>query len=234
VCVCVCSVYDVSVTECFVDLAYVVDSSGSINYKDARNWDITKEFLVNLTREFTIGSSDVQVAFVLFSDVATVEWSLTRYQDETQLINAIRGVRYIGETTNLNDALYLTRTNVFAPGRGTRNGAIKAAIILTDGEDNVPVEGTPLTLQNATQCKNDGILLIGIGVSDQVDEQRLRQIVSPPANTHYYPVDDFRALMSIVNELTPLVCVATTTTPAPAGSNRSLALLHRQILLLII
>ena len=215
-----CLAYVVSVTECFVDLVYVVDSSGSINYKDARNWDITKEFLVNLTRQFTIGANDVHVAFILFSDVATVEWGLTRYLDETSLINAIRNVRYIGETTNLNDALYLTRTNVFGQGGGVRSGAFKAAVILTDGEDNVPVEGTPLTIQNATACKNDGILLIGIGVSDQVDTRRLREIVSAPADTHYYAVDDFRALMSIVTELTPTICEATTPAPGPSKQPR--------------
>lgn len=207
-----------SVVECILDLVYVVDSSGSINYKDPRNWDITLEFLVNVTRQFTIGPNDVQVAFVLFSADATVRWSLTRYQDQASLIRAIEAVPYIGDTTNLNDGLYLTRTRVFAPGQGTRAGALKAAIILTDGEDNVPVEGTPLTLQNATACKRDGIQLIGIGVSDQVDEQRLRQIVSPPSDTHYYPVDDFRALMNIVAQLTPLVCV--TTTAAPTGSKK--------------
>jgi len=208
------------VVECFVDLVYVVDSSGSINYKDARNWDITKEFLVNVTGMFTIGPDNIQVAFVLFSTDATVEWGLTRYQDQASLVSAIQNVRYIGDETNLNDALYLTRTRVFAPGQGTRSGALKAAIILTDGEDNVPREGTSLTLQNATACKNDSIRLIAIGVSDEVEEPRLRQIVSPPASTHYYPVNDFRALRSIVNELTPVVCVTTTTTQAPTASKR--------------
>jgi len=197
-------------------LVYVVDSSGSINYKDPINWDITLEFLVNVTRQFTIGPNAVQVAFVLFSNDATVRWGLTRYQNQADLIRAIEAVPYIGDTTNLNDGLYLTRTRVFAPAQGTRSGALKAAIILTDGEDNVPEEGTPLTLQNATACKRDNIQLIGIGVSDQVDEQRLRQIVSPPPDTHYYPVDDFRDLVNIVAQLTPAVCV--TTTAAPTGS----------------
>ena len=188
---------------------YVVDSSGSINYKDARNWDITKEFLVNVTRLFMIGPDDVQVGFVLFSEVATVEWGLTRYQDQASLISAIRNVRYIGDRTNLNDGLYLTRTQVLAPGQGTRTGALKAAIILTDGVDNVPVNGTELTLQNATLAKRDNIRLTAIGVSDQVNVARLQQIASQPSDRHYYPVDDFRALDSIVNELAPIVCGGT-------------------------
>jgi len=199
--------YIVSVVDCILDLVYIVDSSGSINFKDPRNWNITLEFLVNVTRQFTIGPDDVQVAFVLFSTDATIRWGLTRYQNQADLITAILAVPYIGDRTNLNDALYLTRTRVFASGQGTRSGAFKAAIILTDGVDNVPTNGTELTIQNATAAKADGIRLTAVGVSDQVNVDRLRdQIASLPSNRHYYHVDDFQALTSIVNELRPVVC----------------------------
>jgi len=217
-------IYIMSVIECFIDLVYVVDSSGSINFEDARNWDITKEFLVDVSRKFAIGPNDVQVAFVLFSTNATVEWNLTRYRDQGSLVSAILNVAYLGGKTNLNDALYLTRTGVFAPGRGTRSGAVKAAIILTDGVDNVPTNGTKLTLQNATKCKNDGVHLVAIGVSERVNEQRLRQIVSPPADINYYGVDDFHSLADIVNQLTLVDCATTpgraTATPTSAESKR--------------
>ena len=202
------------VADCFLDLNFVVDSSGSIN-EGPGNWNITLQFVSNVVRQFTIGPNNVQVAFVLFSDVATVEWGLTQYSDLASLIDAIRNVRYIGSATNLNDALYVTRTRVFAPGRGTRRNAIKVTIILTDGEDNVPVEGTPLTIANATACKRDGIRLIGIGVSDDVNRARLLQIVSSP--TDYHSVDDFNALRTIIDQLTPHICV---TTPGPGPSIR--------------
>ena len=199
---------------CFLDLNFVVDSSGSIDYKGEENWNITLQFVSDVVRQFRIGPNDVQVAFVLFSDVATVEWGLARYRNSASLLNAIRNVRYIGSKTNLNDALYLTRTQVFAPNRGTRPNAEKVTIILTDAEDNVPVEGTPLTIANATLCKRDGIRLIGVGVSNEVNTARLLQIVS--SRTDYHAVDDFDALTSIVDELQPRdICV-----PTPARSTR--------------
>ena len=208
------------VAECLLDLNFVVDSSGSINFKHPNNWDIALQFVANISSTFTIGPNDVQVAFVLFSDVATVEWGLTRYRNRASLIQAILGMRYLDATTNLNDALYLTRTEVFASGRGKRANAIQATIILTDGEDNVPAVGTPLTVQNATECKNAGIRLIAVGVSDQVNTARLRQIVTDPQRD-YYPVDDFNALRDIIRQLTQQICVAvTTTTSAPSPSMR--------------
>jgi len=210
----------VFVAECFLDLNFVVDSSGSIRDKGPGNWDKTLQFVANVVRQFTIGPNNVQVAFVLFSRDATVEWGLTQYQDMTSLLNAILSVRYIGSFTNLNDALYLTWTQVFATGRGTRPNAVKVTIILTDGEDNVPVEGTPLTLANATTCKNQGIRLIGIGVSDDVDVDRLLQIVSSPSD--YHGVDDFDALTSVILQLQPdQICFPSppppeTSTPTPS------------------
>jgi len=206
------SVCVMSIAGCLLDLNFVVDSSGSINFKDPRNWDITLQFVANVTSQFTIGADNVQVAFVLFSDVATVEWDLTRYRDSASLLNAIRNVRYIGSATNLNDALYLTWSQVFAPGRGTRANAVKATVILTDGEDNIPAERTPLTIANATECKRQGIRLIGIGVSDQVNRDRLLQIVSSPSD--YHAVDDFDALRTVILQLQPQeICFPTTPPP---------------------
>ena len=200
-----------SVVECVLDLNFVVDSSGSI---DSNKWDTALQFVATVSSQFTIGPDNVQVAFVLFSDEATVQWDLRQHRDSARLDHAIRNVRHIGLRTNLNDALYLTRTVVFAQDRGTRPGAEKVTIILTDGEDNVPLAGTPLTLENATACKNDGIQLIAIGVTDKVDEHRLRQIVSDP-QSDYYPVTDFNALRSsVLNRLLLELCRITPKEPS--------------------
>ena len=191
-----------------------MDSSGSI---DSDKWDTSLQFVVNVINQFKIGPDNVQVAFGLFSDVARVQWGLTRYRDKRNLEYAIRNVRQLKQTTNLNDALYLTRTVVFAPDRGARPGALKVTIILTDGEDNEPMVGTPLTLENATACKDEDIQLIAVGVSDLVDEDRLRLIVSD-SQRDYYSVNDFNALRSFVIQLGPQSCAITTT---PTTSIRS-------------
>jgi len=207
----------VCVAECFLDLCFLVDQSGSINFKDSSNWDKQLNFVANLTDRLTNGANAAQVALIVFGDSATVKWGLTQYRDKASLIAAIMNLRYPtdGEATNLNYALYLTRTQIFAPGAGSRPSANKVTIIVTDGEDTEPVKGTVLTIQNATACKNEGIRLIGIGVSEEVDTDRLLQIVSSPSD--YYPVGDFNALPRLVIDLTPTICVTSTTTPAPPG-----------------
>jgi len=195
------SVYMMFVAACLLDLNFVIDSSAGIMSKDPENWTATLQFVASVVRVYTIGPNDVQVAFVLFSDIARVEWGMTRYNDSASLINAILNVRYINSTTNLNDALYLTRTQVYAPGRGTRPNAVKVTVILTDGEDDVPEPGTPLTIGNATLCKSEGIRLMAIGVSNNVDRARLLQIVSSP--TDYHTVDDFDSLTGVIPQFLP-------------------------------
>ena len=204
---------------------FVVDSSGSINYKDENNWGTVLQFIVDITGFFTIGPNDVQVALVLFSTAANVEWGLTRYRDKTSLINAIRNVPYIGDETNLNDALKLTWSDVFAPGRGTRPNARKVTVILTDGEDNVPTQGTPLTLENARRCKRGGIRLIAVGVSNMIDRNRLMKIVSSPSD--FYPVNDFTALQSIVADLAQQICGTHDSTNFAIYSNYSFEPQHK-------
>jgi len=183
---------------------FIVDSSGSINHRDPTNYDKSLEFVADVVRAFDIGPHDVQVSFVLFSEEATVEWGLTDYPDKDDLVNEILGMRYLGRYTNLNDALYLTRTKVYGPNGGARERSVKATVILTDGEDNIPEPGTPLTLQNATLCKEDGIWLIAVAVTDGVNETRLHQIISSPSD--YYFVEDFDALPTIVTKIKTKIC----------------------------
>ena len=204
-----------SVAGCLLDLNFVVDSSESMNSRPARSWDITLEFIANVISQFTIGPNNVQVAFVLFNAGPTIEWGLTLYRDSASLLAAIRNVRYIGTTIirNLNAALYLTRTQVFGPGSGTRPNAVKATIILTDGIDNVRPS---LTIANATECKNQGIRLIAIGISYNVDGDRLLQIVSSPSD--YHAVDDFDTLPSVIAQLQPEQICFRAPTPPPGPS----------------
>jgi len=210
-----------AVAECFVDLNFLVDSSGSINSNGENNYDLMLQFVANVTRILTIGPIDTQVAFMLFSDVATVEWGLRRYQDKDNLINAIRNVRYIGNASNLNDALYLTWSNVFVSGSGTRRNARKVTVILTDSIDDEPVEA------NATRCKSDGIRLITVGVTNMTTSGRLMQIASSPSDL--FSVNDFVDLENTVAVLTQQIC----TTPATSILTHSAYTFEQQHKLLL-
>ena len=196
-----------SVVVCPLDLTFAVDSSGTINFKGPNNWNISKKFVADVTSQLRIGvgPNDTRVALVLFSTQAEVRWHLREYQEKTSLINAILNLPYLGNKTNLNDALYLTRTQVYGQDL-PRPNAVKVTVIVTDGYDDVPMVDTPLTLENASSSRSSGIRLIAVGVTNDVDTPRLITIVDSPANYHH--VEDFDALSSLVDRLNaPELCL---------------------------
>lgn len=209
-------VFSATATQCAdggqLDLAFLLDSSGSINYADPSNWRRILNFSISIVNSrLIIGPSATQVAVILFSNDAPVSFHLNT--NSTGIKNAVSYLPYLDGRTDLNDALYLTRTDVFAPGNGARTAAGKVAIIITDGADNTQVEGIPLTLQNATLLKQAGVHIVAIAVTNQVDVSRLLQIVSSPSDLHN--VSNFSQLPTLLISLglnQPANCTATPST----------------------
>lgn len=61
-----------------LDLALVVDSSGSINDADPANWDLVRTFTQEIARRFTIGENAVRIGVTKFSNNGNVEFFLNR------------------------------------------------------------------------------------------------------------------------------------------------------------
>lgn len=77
----------------------------------------------------------------------------------------------------LSEILYEAESHPAKRARGSRNGAVKRIIMLTDGEHNQG--GSPITV--ASRLKNAGVIIdcIGIGGSPKdVDEKLLKKIAS--------------------------------------------------------
>jgi len=163
-----------------LDMAFIVDSSSSIAFNDRTMWNAMCKFIANLTDKFEIGPNATQIAIVTFSNRSSVMVRFSRHQLKTPLLLFIRNMPYRGGLSNLNDALYKTWSDVFAVGGGSRTAADKVAIILTDGVDNVPGMKSPVTIQNARRCKQDGIRLMAVGITSRSNDARLIQIVSSP------------------------------------------------------
>ena len=205
-----------------VDLALVLDSSGSLDYS---GWAQLVTFCINLIERLTIGPSDTQIAVIVFGDNAAVKFHFGAYQSRNALESAIRNITYTGGSTNLNEALFLLWSDVHAPNRGSRQDTSRVAVIITDGADN---QNQELTLNNATICKNStGIRLIAVGVTDKIDEPRLRSIASP-GNENYFNVSGYDQLANITNALGSRIgdCVTlqepigTTTTTIPVTTGK--------------
>jgi len=208
-----------------VDLTLVLDASGSIGYA---NWSQLINFTNNLISRLNIGPSATQVAVVVFGNDAAVQLHLNLYQSADPLSAAIRRIVYTGGSTNLNDALFLVWSDIYAPGNGLRSDANRIAVIVTDGEDNVNAD---LTMSNATRCKDRGIRLIAVAVGSDINKPRLMSIASNSYD--YYPVTAYSELATIVGALAvfgkncsvvttvaPPTTTTTTQNPVPTSTGR--------------
>ena len=169
------------------DVVFIVDSSGSVGHD---NFEKMRTFVYDCLRYMHIGNSRYQAALILYSDNAWIEYNLTTYRKEEDILNATRRVRYLYGATNTADALRVMRTTVFKDGNGNRGGVQDIAILITDGISNV---NTRATLEEARRAKNEGITIAGVGVNLQSrrDLQELQDIVSEPHSRFAHELLEF-------------------------------------------
>ncbi|BFZ22815.1 hypothetical protein BsWGS_25854 [Bradybaena similaris] len=182
------------------DIYFLADSSNSIY---PVGWGRELAFITNTTKAFTLGPSDVQVAFGIFSTRFQHIIDLDRYRDHADFAADVLDTPQLRELTYTYDALdaisregYLT-----SPARGARAGVTKVLIVITDGQS----QNITRTIAAADDLKKENItiLSIGVGVNNMVE---LQGIASRPQAV--FSVKNFGALDSIRDQITQTVCEA--------------------------
>ena len=116
------------------DVILIVDSSGSIEHNGRGDYELEKQFIINVTNSLgQVGPRGIQFGLVLFSTSAQSIFYLNSYQDKTQMINAVRNMQYLAQQTDIAEAFQVVRDDQLVPGRGDRPEAPNVAIIITDG-----------------------------------------------------------------------------------------------------
>lgn len=157
------------------EVAFIIDSSGSMRNADPYHARITKtqEFMKALNAQRNIAAEFNSIGRLLYPNadsVSTVEPTLIK----------------VGQSggTNISNGLK-TAFTAFAPGN-----APKVAILLTDGKSNE--QQTLNTLAEAKQ-KNIKIYTIGLGSKKQLNEELLQRIAKETGG-HYYHIAEIGEL----------------------------------------
>lgn len=190
------------------DIVFVIDGSGSIQWKNTPgvdNWALVKQFLANMASAFPIGTLYTQFGVVVFSDTAQSQFYLNTYNDRYSIQSAVNSINYPGAGTNTSGGLYIMRTEQFASFRGDRPGIQNIAIVITDGESNIDRQRTLIEAQLA---KDYGVRIYTIGLTSDVNEAEIRGISSPPQtrDSSYFLVPSFTSLPSMAMVLVNQIC----------------------------
>ena len=159
----------------YADLIFVLDSSDSIT----QIWPVMRNFIINIVNRIDISPENVRVGLVLFADQAEVEISLGQFGDKNQLVSAISRVQPISGATNIRAAMEVTAEQFEKIG-ADRSGANDIVVILTDAANTAPNQATEQAIDRLKRT-GEGVYMIPIGVSDDVDIVLLQKLVNNPS-----------------------------------------------------
>ena len=152
-----------------MDLAIVMDGSGSINSNGEDNYKQAKEFVVKLIETFSIES--VNIGFVVFSDSARVVFPLNTYLNSSQMQSIIMNSSYPNGWTNTN--LGIKSGVEILNNAKNRPGVPKILVLLTDGKPTCTDKALRHALNYAKEHK---ITIVAVGIGHHIIDSKLLQI----------------------------------------------------------
>ena len=185
-----------------LDLVFVIDAS-SVNRNPSSESDffVMIDFIISLIDVIDIGEYSTHVGMVLYSSDARVEFSMGEFYYKRDLIDAIRGVRYIGFESNIYEAFKTLRVSMFTGDirDGDRHDVDDVVVVLTTGTPNLDRDRETAEIRRAHEY---GITLFSIGIGSYVDIDLIRLIASGSKEQfyNYYLPINYKALASQVYE----------------------------------
>ena len=100
-----------------LDLAFLLDGSGSVERSGRGNFRRCLNFVKRLVASFTVSSRYTRVGVVLFSSRTWLIFNFKRYRNKRQIYRAIDGIRYPRGGTRMGRALRFVKSRLFGGSR---------------------------------------------------------------------------------------------------------------------
>ena len=160
------------------DIVFILDASGSIQTSGRQNWELIKNFVVNITLSLgDIGTDQNRVGLVTYNHTA---WNIFFLSDHDNAQDVVDEVKNLGDPgfkgkTNTSGALKVLREEQLTVEHGDRpdTDAPDIVIVLTDGLSEEPED----TILQAGLAHDRGVTVYVIGVAIQnQDEEDIQQV----------------------------------------------------------
>ncbi|XP_060112619.1 integrin alpha-L [Heteronotia binoei] len=179
-----------------VDLVFLFDGSESLKSGEFNN---IKEFMIDVMEK--LHNSTIRFAAVQFSFDISIEFDFNNYTNNPNPRNLLASVEHKKSTTNTFKAIRYVAENVFVPERGTRPGANRVMVIITDGDATDSDAGG----RSVQAAKDKKILRFIIGVGSyfpkNVSQAKVTKIASEPISDFVKVLRSFEELKDSFNEL---------------------------------
>ena len=182
------------VCQACIDLAFVIDASGSIEASGRGNFKRCLNFVKRLVASFKISPRYARVGAVVYSSKARKMFGFKRYFKKRELMKAIDRIPYLRRGTRTGYALWYAQRYLF---RGQRRRCKRILIVMTDGRSSDRVRSRAKALHRS------GINTFAIGIGKNYNMRQLIQIASSKRNVY---VARFRNLPNIVRVIKSKAC----------------------------
>ncbi|XP_051010255.1 collagen alpha-3(VI) chain-like isoform X3 [Acomys russatus] len=174
------------------DIIFLLDGSDNVG---KNNFPYVRDFVTNLVNSLDVGSDNIRVGLVQFSDTPVTEFSLDTYQTKSELLAHLRRLQLKGGSgLNTGSALSYVHANHFteAGGSRTQERVPQLLLLLLAG----PSEDSYLQAANA--LVRSGVLTFCVG-ANRADKAELEHIAFNPSLV--YLMDDFGSLPTLPQQL---------------------------------
>lgn len=176
-----------------LDLAIVMDSSGSIGQAD---FLVQKQFVKKLLEGLNLGRDATRVALINYNTKANLLIDFNSFVDYRTTAQIIDNIRYDGGLTFTDLALKMANDHVMQAVNGMREvfgGPPKVILTITDGASSNPNS----TVKEIERIKRrEFISMISVGIGVEIDFDELIALASTPDDQ--YLVEDFNSLANIL------------------------------------
>ena len=177
-----------------MDLAFVIDGSGSIEQYGRGNFKRVLNFVRGIVRSFKIGRRFTRVGAVLFNTRAYKVFGFNSHYTSKGVETAIRNIRYPRGGTRTGYALRYSWEHLFRRNRRRRR---KVLLLLTDGKSQDRVGYVSRMLRKA------GIEIFAMGVGRKYNVRQLKIIAT---DSRHLFTTGFRAMKNIVRIIKRRIC----------------------------
>lgn len=179
------------------DVVFALDASSSIWGLDFKR---QLKFVEDLVDNFQVSPTATRVGIATFGDHPKKEFDLDTYDNIFDIKASIAHIRQSRGNTNTAGVLHSLRKHFFE--ESGRDGVVKVAIVITDGESNDP----KATAHQAQLAREAGIHIFAIGVGRNVILSELKAIASQPSEQYVFQVDSYVALQRLKVLLAKRAC----------------------------
>ncbi|CAH2308238.1 integrin alpha-M-like [Pelobates cultripes] len=180
-----------------LDIALLIDGSGSIHPSD---FTLMLNFISTIMDDFK--ETDTQFALMQYSLKIEKQFDFNEFSATRNPRILTESIRPERSKTRTSSAIEKVLNELFIPESGSRDGAKKILILITDGKTDGEKTRYPEVIGKAERM---GVLRFVIGVGDAFQNpdayQELVAIASYKTDDHIMRVNDFSALINLKKDL---------------------------------